>query len=170
MTHLLNGTRKQGYAPVNGLRMYYEIEGTGQPLVYIPPALSCAGLNRFPALLERHSIVTVDPQAHGRTADIAERPLSIKHFGEDVVGLLNHLGITKADFLGESYGGAVAVMIAVRHQELVRRVATYGATFGPPEVAHNREMLRFHEPPSPDSRAFEFQREGYRNVAPDPDC
>lgn len=169
MMTAVNGTTKtQGYAPVNGLRMYYEIEGTGEPLVYIGPALSCVGLNSFPALVERHSLVTLDLQGHGRTADVAARPLSIEQYADDVVGLLRYLGITRADFFGESYGGAVAVMIAVRHRDLVNRVATYGATFGPPDVAHNREMLRFDEPPTPDAPAFEFQRNAYRRVAPDP--
>lgn len=169
MTSLNGTTKTQGYAPVNGLRMYYEIEGAGAPLVYIPPALSCAGLNSFPGLIARHSVVTVDLQGHGRTADIPERPLSIEQYADDVVGLLKYLGIAKADLFGESYGGAAAVMIAARHPDIVDRVATYGATFGPSEVAHNRDMLRFDEPPTPDSPAFDFQRDSYRRVAPDPE-
>src|SRR5262249_12362707 len=57
----------------------------------------------------------------------------------------------------------------IRYPELVRRVATYGATFGPPQVAHNPEMLRFDHQPTADSRCFQFQRESYEKVAPDPD-
>jgi pimeloyl-ACP methyl ester carboxylesterase len=82
--------------------------------------------------------------------------------------LLKYLGIRKADLFGESYGGAIATLIALRHSELVRRVATYGATFGPGHLAHNREMLRFDEVPTADSRCFLFQRESYQRVAPDP--
>src|ERR1700746_1854751 len=129
----------QGYAPVNGLKMYYDVEGTGDPLVCIPPAFGYAGVNSYPALVENHTVITVDLQGHGRTADIPERPLSIEQYAEDVVGLLKHLGISKADFFGESYGGSTAAMIAVRYPELVRRVATYGATFGPLQVALNPE-------------------------------
>ena len=158
-----------GYAPVNGLAMYYEIEGTGDPLVYIPPAFGFAGFNSFPALIQGHSVITMDLQGHGRTADIPERPLSIEQYAEDVVGLLNHLGIAKADFFGQSYGGATAIWIAVHYPELVGRVATYGATFGPPPVAHNTAMLRFDEPPTADARAFEFKKRSYEKVAPDPD-
>lgn len=169
MNSLNEATKTQGYAPVNGLRMYHEVEGTGKPLVYIGPALSCVGLNSFPALVARHSVVTFDLQGHGRTADIAERPLSIEHYADDVAALLHHLGITNADLFGESYGGAVAVLLAVRHPELVSRVATYGATFGPPDVAHNRQMLRFDQPPTPDAPAFEFQRNAYQSVAPNPE-
>jgi pimeloyl-ACP methyl ester carboxylesterase len=162
-------TETRGYAPINGLKMYYEIEGTGDPLVYIPAAFAVAGVNSFPALVQIRSVITVDLQGHGRTADIRERPLTLQQHAKDVVGLLKHLGITKADFLGESYGGAIATIIALHHPELVGRIATYGATFGPPQVAVDPEMLRFSVPPTPDSRCFQFQRENYKKVAPDPD-
>jgi pimeloyl-ACP methyl ester carboxylesterase len=161
--------KTHGYAPIDGLRMYYEIEGRGDPLVYIPPALGCAGLCVFPDLLENHSVITVDLQGHGRTADIPGRSLSIERYADDVVCLLKHLGIARADLFGDSYGGAIAVMAALRFPGVVRRVATHGATFGPPEVAHNPEMLRVDEPPTADARAFEFQRQRYTEVAPTPD-
>jgi pimeloyl-ACP methyl ester carboxylesterase len=157
-----------GYAPVNGLNMYYEIEGSGDPLVYIPPAFGHAGMKSFPALAEHHSVITVDLQGHGRTADIADRPLSIEQYAKDVVGLLKHLGIAKADLFGESYGGNTAVMIAIHYPGLVRRVATWGATFGPPQRAHDPEVLRFDQPPTANMRAFAFKRESYEKVAPDP--
>jgi pimeloyl-ACP methyl ester carboxylesterase len=160
--------KTRGYAPINDLKMYYEIEGTGDPLVYIPPVFGFAGLKSFPALVETHSVITVDLQGHGRTADIPERQMTLAQNANDVVGLLKHLGISKADFFGESYGGVMATMIAVHHPELVRRVATYGATFGPRQSALNMEMLRTSVTPTPDSRAFRFQRENYKKVAPDP--
>ena len=170
MNSLYGKTKEtQGYAPVNSLKMYYEIEGTGDPLVYIPPAFGFAGLKSFPALAESHSVITVDLQGNGRTADIPERPLSIEQYAQDVVGMLKYLGIPKADFFGESYGGATATMIAVRYPELVGRVATIGATFGPLQAAHNLEMLRFDHPPTHDSRDIQFQKESYKKVAPHPD-
>ena len=159
----------RGYAAVNGLKIYYEIEGSGDALVYIPPVFGFAGLKSFPALVENHSVITVDLQGHGHTADLPERPLTLEQCAQDVVGLLQHLGIAKTDLFGESYGGVIATMIAVHHPELVGRVATYGATFGPPQVALNMEMLRTSVAPTPDSRAFQFQRERYKKVAPDPD-
>lgn len=158
----------QGYAPVNGLKMYYEIEGAGDPLVYIPPAFGFAGLKSFPALCQSHSVITMDLQGNGRTADIPDRPLSIEQYADDVVGLLKYLGIPKADFFGESYGANTAVMIAITHPEMVRRVVAYSATYGPPEMAHNLEMLHFEQPPTPDSRGTGFLREKYEQVAPDP--
>ncbi len=63
-----------GYAPINGLKMYYEIEGTGDPLVFIPPAFGFAGLESFPALAQNHSVIAVDLQGNGRTKDIPDRP------------------------------------------------------------------------------------------------
>lgn len=86
--------------------MYYEIEGTGDPLVFIPPAFGFAGMKSFPSLVQNHSVITVDLQGNGRTADIPERQLSIHQYATDVVGLLKYLGVSKADFFGESYGGS----------------------------------------------------------------
>jgi pimeloyl-ACP methyl ester carboxylesterase len=168
--NLLKGTTAEtnGYAPVNGLKLYYEIEGTGDPLVYIPPAFGFAGLNSFPGLVQSHSVITVDLQGNGRTADIPERPLSIEQYAKDVVGLLKYLGISKADFFGESYGGSTAAMIAVRYPDLVGRVATYGAPFDPNPTALNPNTTHFDQPPTPDCGYIQFQRENYERVAPSP--
>jgi pimeloyl-ACP methyl ester carboxylesterase len=157
-----------GYAPVNGLKMYYEIEGTGDPLVFIPPAFGFAGLKSFPELAQNHSVITVDLQGNGRTADIPERAISIEQYAKDVVGLLKYLGISKADFLGESYGGDTAAVIALRYPELVGRVVTYSATFAPPPNTLNPETTHYDQPPTAETRDVQFQREGYKKVAPDP--
>lgn len=162
-------TVTHGYAPVNGLNMYYEITGRGAPLVFIPPAFGFAGMKSFPSLAETRTIITIDVQGHGRTADLPSRPLSLNQYANDVIALLKHLGIAKADFLGESFGDATAMLIAIACPELVGRVATYGATFGPPHTAHNPAMLRFETPPTPDSRDIQFQRDQYKAVAADPD-
>jgi pimeloyl-ACP methyl ester carboxylesterase len=132
-----------GYAPVNGLKMYYEIEGAGDPLVFIPPAFGFAGLKSFPALAKSRAIITVDLQGHGRTPDIPDRPISIEQYAEDVVALMKHLAISKADFLGESYGGNTA------------------ATIDP-------MMTHYDRPPTAETRHILFQRESYKKVAPDP--
>ena|SRR5208283_1141566 len=136
---------------------------------HIPPAFGFAGFKSFPALVQSHSVIAVDLQGHGRTADIPERPLSIEQYAKDVVGLLKYLGIAKADFFGKSYGASAAAMIAVHYPELVRRVATYAATFGPPQIAVRPEVMRTGHPPTADSSYIQFQRENYKKVAPDPD-
>jgi len=161
-------TKTRGYASVNGLKMYYEIEGTGHPLVFIPPAFGFAGLKSFPELVQNHSVITVDLQGNGRTADILERPISIEQYAKDVVGLLKYLKISKADFLGESYGGNVAAMIAIRYPELVGRVVTYSATFAPPPNTLDPETTHYDHSPTAESRDVQFQRESYKKVAPDP--
>jgi len=164
-----NKTKKtHGYAPVNGLKMYYEIEGTGDALVFIPPAFGFAGLESFPELAQKHSVISVDLQGNGRTADIMERPISIEQYAKDVVGLLKYLGVSKADFFGDSYGANTVVMIAMHYPELVGRAVTYGATFGPPQVALNPETTHYDTPPGAASNYIQFQRESYKRVAPDP--
>jgi len=163
---MTSGKTVGGYAAVHGLKMYYEVEGAGDPLVYIPPAFGFAGSKSLPGLARNRSVITVDLQGHGRTADIPQRAITFDQHVEDVVGLLNGLGIVKADFFGESFGGVIATMIAIRHPELVRRVATYGATFGPPQIAVRPDVLSAKV--SHDSRGIRHQRERFEEVAPDP--
>lgn len=159
---------QSGYAPVNGLEMYYEISGSGKPVVYIPPVFGQAGVNEFPSLTESRQMITVDLQGHGRTADV-DRPISFEQHAADVVALMSHLKITRADFFGESFGGTVAMMIAVHHPELVNRVATYASIFGPFQDAYKPEMLATQLSLTPDARGIQFQRENYKKVAPNPD-
>ncbi len=160
--------KASGHASVRGLRMYYEIEGEGAPLVFVPPAFGVAGSKSFAGLLASRAILTMDLQGNGRTADIPDRPISIEQYAEDVVALLDHLEIPRADFLGESYGGNTAAMIAVRHPERVRRVATYSATFSPPPSTLEPSTVHFERPPTAEGRHIRFQRESYEKVAPDP--
>lgn len=161
-------TKTRGYAPVNGLKIYYEIEGSGDPILFIPPAFGFAGRESFPELVQNHSVITVDLQGNGRTADIPERPISIEQYAEDVVSLVKYLGISKADFIGASYGGDAAAVIAIRYPELVRRVVTYAATFAPPPTTLNPETTHYDHSPTAETRDVQFQRESYMKVAPDP--
>ena len=96
-----------GYAPVNGLQMYYEIHGTGQPLVLLHGAFSAIGTSfgaLLPGLARTRQVIGVELQGHGRTADI-DRPLSLEQMADDVAALLQHLGIPQADIFGYSMGG-----------------------------------------------------------------
>jgi pimeloyl-ACP methyl ester carboxylesterase len=157
----------QGYAPVNGLKLYYEIEGFGDPLVHIGMGFSVAGVTRLTSLTARRRIISLDLQARGRTADI-NRPLTFEQQAEDVIGLLDHLGIEKTDLLGECVGGIVAMLIAIRHPERVRRVVTYGSSLGKFEEAIKPEIAAGAMKLTPDSPVLEFQRTRYQEVAPDP--
>jgi pimeloyl-ACP methyl ester carboxylesterase len=114
---------KTGYAPVNGLRMYYTVHGTGDPLVLLHGGVM-ASESWEPLLAEftqNRQVITADMQAHGRTADI-DRPLRSEYMADDVAALLEHLDIGKADLVGYSMGGGVAFQTAIRHPALVGKL------------------------------------------------
>ena len=122
---------RTGYAPVNGLDMYYEIHGEGQPLVLLHGAFSAIGTsfqNVLPGLAETRQVIGLEMQAHGRTADI-DRPLSPEQMAEDTVAALEHLGIEKADFFGYSTGSDVALHVVVRHPDVVRKLVLASVTY-----------------------------------------
>jgi pimeloyl-ACP methyl ester carboxylesterase len=122
---------RTGYAPVNGLNMYYEIHGEGQPLVLLHGAFSAIGTsfeNVLPGLAETRQVIGLEMQAHGRTADI-DRPLSPVQMADDTVAALEHLGIENADFFGYSMGSDVALHIVVRHPDVVRKLVLASATY-----------------------------------------
>ena len=127
---------RTGYAPVNGLRMYYEIHGDPiadtVPLVLLHGGLFNIDLQfggLIPSLAATRQVIAADFQGHGRTNDLDDRPLTIPSLASDVVGLLRHLGIERADVFGYSIGGAVATELAVRHPELVRKAVISSASF-----------------------------------------
>jgi pimeloyl-ACP methyl ester carboxylesterase len=124
---------KTGYAPVNGLEMYYEIHGEGgMPLVLLHGGLFNIDLQfgeLIPGLAATRQVIAADFQAHGRTNDIDDRPLTVPNLASDVVGLLQHLGIAQVDMFGYSVGGAVTTEIAVRHPELVRKIVVSSSSF-----------------------------------------
>src|SRR5690242_14062131 len=110
------------YASANGLNMYYEIHGTGQPLVLLHGALSAIGTSfgpMLPAFAQTRQVIAVDLQAHGRTADI-DRPLTIPHMADDIAALLQHLGIANADLFGYSMGAGAALPARIKYRRLVR--------------------------------------------------
>lgn len=150
--------KKTGYAPVNGIKMYYEIAGRGKPAVYIHPVVSHSGL--VPKLTGNRRWIAVDLQGHGRTADVS-RPMTCEQHADDVAALLKHLKIEEADFFGDSFGGAVAMMMTVRHPTLVRRVVIYGS----PLVPFPKDVAATV---TSDSDIVRWEREEYQKVAPDP--
>jgi pimeloyl-ACP methyl ester carboxylesterase len=120
-----------GHASVNGLNMYYEIHGTGAPLVLIHGGGSTIQttfgrvLNSF---AKTHQVIAVEMQAHGHTADI-DRPLSFEQDADDVAELLKHLHIGKADILGFSNGASTTLEMAIRHPELVNKIIVASTFF-----------------------------------------
>jgi pimeloyl-ACP methyl ester carboxylesterase len=112
-----------GYADVNGLSLYYEDEGTGDPLVLLHGGLGSVEMfaEIKPALSEGRRAIAVDFQSHGRTADI-DRPLHPEHLADDVAALIERLGVAPADVLGYSLGAQTALRLAIQHPALVRRL------------------------------------------------
>lgn len=121
-----------GYAPVNGLMMYYEVHGAGgTPLLLLHGGLFNIDL-QFGPLVQRFAdtrqVIAVDFQAHGRTGDI-DRSLTTANLESDVVGLLRHLNVARVDVFGYSVGGAVATELAIRHPELVRKIVVSSSSY-----------------------------------------
>lgn len=121
---------ESGYAPVNGLQMYYEIHGAGEPLILIHGAY--APLAMWGPILEglskNHRVIAMDMQAHGRTADV-DRPLRYETMADDVAALMDHLAIESADVVGYSMGAGVGLQFALRHPERLRRQVLASGSF-----------------------------------------
>jgi pimeloyl-ACP methyl ester carboxylesterase len=115
-----------GYAPVNGIEMYYEVYGPeiGVPLVLLHGGGSDIDVTFgrvLPFLAHNRRVIARDEQAHGRTSD-RDTPIRFETSAEDVAALLRQLGIEKADVFGFSNGASVALLLALRHPELVRKL------------------------------------------------
>ena len=115
---------------MNGLKLYYEIHGAGEPLILLHGGVG--GLDMFgptlPALARSRKVIAVELQGHGRTADI-DRPLSFEAMADDIAGLIKQLGLGKADVMGYSLGGGVALQTAIRHPEVVHKLVVVSAGF-----------------------------------------
>lgn len=155
------------YAPVNGLRLYYEIHGRGRPLVLLHGGLLTIDLN-FGPLLEPlaagRQVIAVESQGHGHTAD-SPRPMTIEALASDVVALLDQLGIAEADFFGFSLGGLVAYAIAVSAPTRVGKLIVASADAHRPP---GRESAPLDDDRLPTRADFEAMRAAYVAVAPDP--
>jgi pimeloyl-ACP methyl ester carboxylesterase len=118
------------YADVNGIKLYYEIHGSGKPLVLLHGGLGAIEMfgPNLPALAKGRQVIAVDLQGHGRTADI-DRPLSIPLMADDIAALITHLGLQRSDIMGYSLGGGVALQTAIRHPEVVDRLVLVSTPF-----------------------------------------
>jgi pimeloyl-ACP methyl ester carboxylesterase len=123
---------KKGYAPANGLNMYYEIHGDGNmPLVVIHgggSTIESTFGNILPLLSAYTKVIAVELQAHGRTSD-RDAPESFEQDADDVASLLEYLKIEKANFLGFSNGGTTTLQIAIRHAGIVNKIVAIAASY-----------------------------------------
>jgi pimeloyl-ACP methyl ester carboxylesterase len=157
-----------GYAPVNGLNMYYEIHGTGRPLVLLHGAYMTIDMfgELLPTLAETRRVIAVELQGHGHTADV-DRPLSYEQMADDVAALLRHLEIEEADIFGYSMGGGVALQIVIRHPEVVRKLVVASASYTSDGM--HPELLEMIPSIVPEAFAGSPVDEAYLRTAPNPE-
>ena len=119
-----------GYAEVNGINLYHEVYGQGEPLVLIHGGLTTIGEMEgwVQALAKTRQVIAVEMQGHGRTAD-TDRPMSFATMGDDIAALLNYLEIPRADLVGHSFGGASPIRVGIRHPDKVRRLVVISSPY-----------------------------------------
>jgi len=158
------------YAEVNGINLYFETRGAGRPLILLHGGLGSGEMFRpvLPTLAERHQVIAVDLQGHGRTADI-DRPIDMRLMADDIAALIGHLGLDKPDLAGYSLGGGVALHTAAKYPAVVGRLVVVSANIRRDAVYP--EMLAQQGQVS--AAAAEFMKDTpmyqlYQRVAPHP--
>ncbi|MFF0015597.1 alpha/beta fold hydrolase [Streptomyces sp. NPDC005374] len=163
------------YAKVNGLEMYYEIHGSDheehRPLVLLHGGgltVDLAFAAVLPTLAADRRVVAPELQGHGHTADTDREP-TVPVLADDVVALLDELGIQQADFLGYSLGGLIALEIAVRHPERVGRIALAAAMYTQDGVHDDVRVPDYSSPRLPSRADFQAMADAYAATAPHPE-
>jgi pimeloyl-ACP methyl ester carboxylesterase len=170
-TDWASGSQGTGhYAEVNGINLYFETHGAGRPLILLHGGLGSGEMfgPLLPALGERHQVIAVDLQGHGRTADI-DRPVDVRLMADDIGALIGHLGLDKPDVVGYSLGGGVALHTAAKYPDRVGRLVVASANIR--RDAIYPEMLAQQGQVS--AAAAEFMKDTpmyqlYQRVAPRP--
>jgi pimeloyl-ACP methyl ester carboxylesterase len=123
------------YAKVNDINLYFETHGDGRPMVLLHGGLGSGEMfgPTLDRLAERHQVIVVDLQGHGRTADI-DRPLDPRRMAEDIAALIDHLGLDQPDLVGYSFGGWVALHTAAKHPAKVGRLVAASANTRPDAI------------------------------------
>ena len=162
-----------GYADVNGLHLYYETYGSGAPLVLLHGGMLTIDLNfatLIPTLAQTHTVIGVELQGHGRTANI-DREITYPHLASDVVALLDHLGIDQAAVLGHSMGGGVALELAVSHPDRVSAIVPMSASISKDGMHPDLSDPSTFEtsPIMPTAQDFADFKAAYERLSPHPE-
>jgi pimeloyl-ACP methyl ester carboxylesterase len=125
-----NKNQRGRYTRVNGLDLSYEIHGSGQPLLLLPGSfMTIEAMGELVTqLAETRRVIGVELQGHGHTTDI-ERPLRFELMADDIAALIGQLELEQADLFGFSLGGGVGLQTAIRHPEVVRKLALASTPF-----------------------------------------
>ena len=120
----------KGYANVNGVELYYEVHGEGPPLIMLHGGVTPSEMYGVPLteMAKTHQVIALHYQGHGLSKD-SERPWSFEAFADDVVALMDHLGIDKASVMGYSSGAQVALQVAIRHPQVVDKLIVISTAF-----------------------------------------
>jgi pimeloyl-ACP methyl ester carboxylesterase len=163
-----SGSTTTGYAPVNELSMYYEVHGSGDPLILLHGAYMTVDMLEplLAGLAATRRVIAVEQQGHGRTADV-DRPITYEQMADDTAGLMRHLEIEQADIVGYSMGGGIALQLALRHPALVRKLVLASASF----TSDGMHPIALEMFPSitPEMFAGSPIEEAYQRTAPNPD-
>jgi len=156
------------YADVNGMKIYYEVTGEGDPIVVLHGAYmnipTMGGI--IPRLAETHTVYALELQGHGRTNDI-DRPITYPNLADDVAAFMDAVGLEKADIFGYSMGAATGLQLAIRHPEkvdqLVAASVAYDASGWQPAFTAMIPNM------SPDMFVGSPMEEEWKKFAPDPE-
>lgn len=115
---------------VNGMTMYYEVSGEGEPLVVLHGAyMNIPTMGEIiPMLAESRKVYALEFQGHGRTTDI-DRPITYENLADDVAAFMDAVGVGKADIFGYSMGAAAGLQLAIRHPEKVDQLVAASAAY-----------------------------------------
>jgi len=122
---------KSGRVQANGIDYYYEIHGSGEPLLLLHGGLGSMDMFRsslLPALAKTRQVIAVDLHGHGRTT-LGDRPIDLVDIGNDLAVVLDKLGFRQVDVAGYSFGGGAGLRLAIQHPTLVRRLAVISAPY-----------------------------------------
>ena len=156
-----------GYAPVHGLDMYYEVHGRGTPSILLHGAYMTIDMMGpiLPGLAKTRQVIAPEQQGHGHTADI-DHPLTYEQMADDTAALARHLEIDRADVVGYSMGGGIALQLAIRHPALVRKLVVASTSFTSDGM--HAAALEMFPSITPELFAGSPIEEAYLRTAPNP--
>ncbi len=153
--------------PINDITLYYEIHGSGKPLLLMHGGLVFieSFYNQIPALAKKFMVIAPDSRAHGRSTDSAQ-PLSYRLMAKDMAALLETLKLKKVAVVGWSDGGIIGLDLAMNHPELVSKLVVIGTNYNTGGMT--QESINTTKKLSPDTAELKPVRDFYQRIAPDP--